>query len=84
MSTFQELLNKDNSISIHYKNLYILATEMFKIHLGLSPEILKEIFVSKTGSYNFHRNDTFEKRQAQSAYHGTELLALLAPKIFAI
>ena len=57
---------------------------MFKIHLGLSPEILKEIFVSKTGSYNFHRNDTFEKRQVQSAYHGTELLALLAPKIFAI
>ena len=30
-STFQELLNKDNSVSIHHRNLQLLATEMFKI-----------------------------------------------------
>ena len=47
-STFQELLNKDNSVSIHHRNLQVLATEMFKIHRGLSPEILRETFVSKT------------------------------------
>ena len=29
-STFQELLNKDNSVSIHYRNLQVLATEIFK------------------------------------------------------
>ena len=29
-STFQELLNKDNSVSIHHRNLQVLATEMFK------------------------------------------------------
>ena len=29
ISTFQELLNKDNSISIHHRNLQVLATEMF-------------------------------------------------------
>ena len=46
-STFQELLNKDNSVSIHHWNLQVLATEMFKIHRGLSPEILREIFVPK-------------------------------------
>ena len=31
ISTFQELLNKDNSVSIHNKNLQALVTEMFKI-----------------------------------------------------
>ena len=45
MSTFQELLNKDNSVSIHHRNLRVLATEMFRIHRGLSPEIVREIFV---------------------------------------
>ena len=30
ISTFQELLNKDNSVSIHYRNLQALATEMFE------------------------------------------------------
>ena len=62
-STLQELLNKNNSVSIHYRNLQVLATEMFKIHRGLSPEILRETFVSKTSSYNLYRNDTFEIRQ---------------------
>ena len=40
ISTFQELLNK-NSVSIHHRNLQALATEMFKIHRGLSPDILR-------------------------------------------
>ena len=30
-STFDELFNKDNSVSIHYRNFQVLATEMFKI-----------------------------------------------------
>ena len=47
ISTFQELLNKNNTVSIHHRNLQALATEMFKIHRGLSPDILREIFVPK-------------------------------------
>ena len=81
-STFQELLNKDNSVSIHHRNLQVLATEMFKIHRGLSPEILRQIFVSKTSSYSLHRNDTFEKRKVHSVYHGTESLSFIGPKIW--
>ena len=81
-SAFQELLNKDNSVSIHHGNLQVLATEMFKIHRGLSPEILRETFVSKTSSYNLRRNAAFEKRKVHSVYHGTESLSFLGPKIW--
>ena len=81
-STFQELLNKDNSVSIHDKNLPVLATNMFKIHRRLSPEILTEAFVPKTSSYNLRRNDTFEKRRVHSVYHGTKSLSFLGPKIW--
>ena len=72
-STFQELLNKDNYVSMHHRNLQVLAAEMFKIHRGLSPEILRETFVSKTSSY------TFEKRQVYSVCQGTESLSILGP-----
>ena len=70
-SIFQELLNKDNSVSMDHRNLQGLATEMSKIHRGLSPEILRETFVPKTSSYNLRRNDTFEKRKVHSVYNGT-------------
>ena len=81
-STFQELLNKDNSVPIHHRNLQVLATEMFKIHRGLSPEILRKTFVSKTSLYNLRRNDTFEKRKVYSVYHGTESSSFLGPKLW--
>ena len=81
-SAFQELLNKDNSVSIHHRNLQVLAMEMFKIHRGFSPENLKETFVSKASPYNLRRNDTFEKIQVHLVYHGTESLSLLGLNIW--
>ena len=80
ISIFQLLLNKDNSVSIHHRNLQALATEMFKIQRDLSPDILREIFVPKISLHNLRRNNTFERRQVHSVYHGTELLSFLCPK----
>ena len=81
-STFQELLNKDNFVLMHHRNLQVLATEMFKIHRGLPSEILRETSVSKTSLYNLGRNDNFEKRKVYSVYQGTESLSFLGPKIW--
>ena len=82
ISTFQELLNKDNSVSIHHKNLQALAAEMFKVHRGLSPDILREIFVPKISLHNLRRYNSFERRQVHSVYQDTELLSLVGPKIW--
>ena len=82
ISTFQELLNKDNSVPIHHRNLQALATKMFKIHRLLSPDILREIFGPKISLYNLRRNNTFERRQVHSVYHGTESLSFLRPKLW--
>ena len=46
----QELLNKNNFVLIHHRNLQVLTMEMFKIHRELSPKILRETFVSKKSS----------------------------------
>ena len=41
-STFKELLEKDNSVSIHYRNIQAVATEMHKVANGISLEIMRE------------------------------------------
>ena len=43
-SSFETLLEKDGSVSIHNQNLQILSTEMYKIKNDLSPIIVAELF----------------------------------------
>ena len=42
-STFIELLEKDNSVSIHKQNLRIFTIEMFTFERGLVPALCKEM-----------------------------------------
>ena len=43
-STYKGLLKKDESVTIHEKNIKLLAIEIYKVINGISPEIMKEIF----------------------------------------
>ena len=44
-SRFQELLENDNSVSIHHRNVQKLSIEIYKVFHGFSPPILNDIFV---------------------------------------
>ena len=46
-STFDDLLRKAKSVSIHQRNLQLLAMEIFKTHSNLNPSFIKQIFVEK-------------------------------------
>ena len=50
--TFEQLLDKDNTVTIHHRNLQKLATEMYKIQNNLSPKFMKEIFQEQIPSYS--------------------------------
>ena len=49
-SSYEELLTKDGSVSIHHRNIQALATQLCKSN-GHSPEIFTEIF-----AHHFHYN----------------------------
>ena len=41
-SFFQQLLERDNSVTIHEINIQILLTKIFKVKSGAAPEIMTE------------------------------------------
>ena len=58
-STFQQFLEKDNSVSLHHRNLQVLVTEMFKVNMNLSPDLRNDIFIKTTNPYTLQGNGTF-------------------------
>ena len=87
-SSFQELLTKDNSVSVPHRTLQYLAIELYKIKSGNAPFLLSEILQkrsvpensvvgnlrSQTIFYNYHN--------PRSVRFGTETLRDLGPKIW--
>ena len=69
-STFEELLNIDKSVTIHHRNLQVLATELYKVRHRLAPELINDIFKKRNVTYNFRKNSTFETRNIKSVYYG--------------
>ena len=70
-SSLEGLLEKDNSVSIHHKNLQALAMEMFKVHTKTSPEIMQEVFlVNEQGNYNLWNQTDFVISQVKSSWLG--------------
>ena len=59
-STFKELLEKDNSVSMHYTNIQAVAIEMYKVANGMSPELMNEVFqLIEKSQYNLRYTSEF-------------------------
>jgi len=80
--TFEELLIKDSSVSIHQKNLQVLAIEIFKAKNGISPTIISDIFQFTNKPYNLRNQSILQRAKNRTVYHGDESISSLAPKIW--
>ena len=58
-----DLLKRDKSVSIHQRNLLILATEIYKARNDFGPEIMKDIFHSVRKPYNQRNDSTMQRRR---------------------
>ena len=80
---FAELLEKDNSVTIHQRNLQVLAIRIFKLKNGLFPEIMKEVFEIQNPAYNFCSEATHFKRESvKMTHYGIQSVKYLGPKIW--
>ena len=61
-STYQQLLKQNKSVSVHHRNLQILATKIFKTKNGLNPVIIEDVFNFKNLAYNFRDAETLKQK----------------------
>ena len=60
-STFEQLLEKDSSVSIYTRNLRFLAVDMFKVVKGPLRTIINDLFpLKKTNNYNLRQKLFFK------------------------
>ena len=55
VSTFEQLLGKNNSLTIHERNLQLLMTEILKTKSKLNPDFMNDIFKKRSVSYHLRK-----------------------------
>ena len=83
-SSFEELLEKDNSFNIHHQNVQRVALEMYKIIHGLSEGSFNEILndLKKNNHYNLRSASEFLVPSVNSEYKGKNSLRYFGPIIW--
>ena len=74
-SSFHELLVKDESFTIHERNIQTLAIELYRVWYGLSPKIMELVFPLDTNSAE-KSGKKFLSRNIRTVNQGTETFVI--------
>ena len=80
ITSFEDLLIKDNSVSIHLRNIQKVAIEMFKVKNNLCPEFIKSLFhqlPSRTRS-----KALFHRQHVNKVYKGEYSIRSFGPIVW--
>ena len=83
-STFENLLELDNSVSIHHRNIRLLSIELYKVKHNLSNQVISELFNLRNINYDFRSQTDFELGLIYTTSYGLRSLKYFAPKIWNI
>ena len=83
-STFEELLEKDNSFSVHHYNIQTLCIELYKVFTEQSQTIFSDLFERKNISYSLRSQPDFIIPQVKTVYKGSNSLRYFGPIIWSL
>ena len=81
-SSFDKIILKDNFFRIHHRNLQKLAIEIFKVKLGLTPEIMKNVFPIIENPHDLRNKSKFKSRNVPTVRYGIETASSIARRIW--
>ena len=86
ISAFEELLQQDNSVTIHTRNIQILATEMYKVYNNKSSDFICQLFSKSNVTYNLRNVSDFERPIVNTVWWGggggEEIVRNIGPQIW--
>ena len=80
-SSFTELLKKDNSVCIHYRNIQSLAIELYKVKHTIPSSLILDIFPLRSVDYNLRTQTDFIKPSTNTTRYGLKLLNFFASQV---
>ena len=82
-SSFEGLLMKDNSFSMHERIIQSLAIEIYRILIGLPPSFLNNVFHKNiSNNYDLRDHKELYSRNPKTVRYGTETVLYMTPKIW--
>ena len=82
VTTFEELLKNDKSISIHHRNIHNVAIEMYKVKNNLSPPFMNDIFDHMGHGRETRMGDKFTRPKVNKVYKGNNSLRIFGPIVW--
>ena len=80
--TFEQLLEKDQSVTVHQRNIQKLATEMYKVKNNLTPAPFQKIFtLNKKGDFVIPRINTVNRGEQTVRYRGPKTWQIIPEDI---
>ena len=79
---FQELLERDNSLTIHQKNTQALAITMYKVVNIIAPTIVSELVSFSNVNNDLRSGSQLHQPSVNTVWNGQETISHLGPKIW--
>ena len=81
-STFEDLLTKDGSFTVHHYNIQTLAIELYKVYNNISQTIFGELFTRNNNGYYLRSNSEFIIPQIRTVLKGSNSIRYFRPIIW--
>ena len=82
ISTFEHLLQANNEITTHQRNLQVLMVEVFKIINGFAPPIMEDFFLFHENTDNIRNFQMTSNESKKTLRHGLETVKYRTPLLW--
>ena len=71
-------------MTVHTRNIHLLAIEMYKVKNNISPNFISEIFPNSDNSCNLRNSKDFNNTKESAVFWGNETIRNIGPKIWGL